>query len=256
MVNILTGTPFDAPKRFNHRDDEGALEFPSSVSSRARGLLALKAQNWRAAKKDSGGLVKNGLTHHWSAIDLTESIENDLWTDTIQHLKLTSPWGLKNLMSFNEELHEVRTLGQRFKATIPFGGAFTVEWCGSISGFTETTESDPYFQCNSSGLGSYSRILGVRTPSTGYNSPGKNFSTTEVGTIHITSDSSIASIVRRGQSIECGTGSSGNIVLGMGMNSNKAAGPFYEIRVYDRVLTMDEMLRNDAEDSRVYGVAN
>ena len=54
MVNILTGTAFDPPKRLNHRDDEGALEFPSSVSSRARGLLALKAQNWRA----SGGVPK------------------------------------------------------------------------------------------------------------------------------------------------------------------------------------------------------
>ena len=50
MVNILTGTPFDPPKRLNHRDDEVALEFPSSAGSRSRGLLALKAQNWRARK--------------------------------------------------------------------------------------------------------------------------------------------------------------------------------------------------------------
>ena len=49
MVNILTGTPFDVPKRLNHRDDEGALEFPSSVGSRVRGLLALKACNWGVA---------------------------------------------------------------------------------------------------------------------------------------------------------------------------------------------------------------
>lgn len=49
MVNILAGTAFDAPKRMNHREDEVALEFPSSVSSRARGLLALRAQNWRAS---------------------------------------------------------------------------------------------------------------------------------------------------------------------------------------------------------------
>ena len=55
MVNILTGTPFDAPKRLNHRDDEGALEFPSSAGSRSRGLLALKACNWRAI---GGGKMK------------------------------------------------------------------------------------------------------------------------------------------------------------------------------------------------------
>ena len=50
MVNILTGTEFDAPKRLHHREDEGSLEFPSSAGSRSRGLLALKAQNWRVAK--------------------------------------------------------------------------------------------------------------------------------------------------------------------------------------------------------------
>ena len=46
MIDILTGTAFDAPKRMNHREDELTAEFPSSVSSRRRGLLALKAINW------------------------------------------------------------------------------------------------------------------------------------------------------------------------------------------------------------------
>lgn len=36
MVNILTGTAFDPPKRFNHREDEVALEFPSNVGLRRR----------------------------------------------------------------------------------------------------------------------------------------------------------------------------------------------------------------------------
>ena len=67
MVNIMTGIPFNTPKRLHHREDEGALEFPSSVGSRARGLLALKACNWRAA---SGGGWKNpyitdGLVAMW-----------------------------------------------------------------------------------------------------------------------------------------------------------------------------------------------
>lgn len=43
MIDILTGTAFDAPKRLHHREDEVALE--SGVGSRSRGLLALKAQN-------------------------------------------------------------------------------------------------------------------------------------------------------------------------------------------------------------------
>lgn len=49
MIDILTGTAFDATERMHHREDEVALEFPSGVSSRARGLLALRAQNWRAS---------------------------------------------------------------------------------------------------------------------------------------------------------------------------------------------------------------
>lgn len=48
MIDILTGTPFDASRRLNHREDEGALEFPSSVSSRRRALFALRAINWRS----------------------------------------------------------------------------------------------------------------------------------------------------------------------------------------------------------------
>ena len=69
MVNILTGTPFDAPKRLNHREDEVALEFPSSAGSRARGLLALRAQNWRAAKK--------GPVNPWSGLNAFRVVIDD-----------------------------------------------------------------------------------------------------------------------------------------------------------------------------------
>lgn len=69
MVNILTGTPFDAQKRLNHREDEGALEFPSSVSPRRRGLLALKACNWRAARK--------GPVNPWSGLNAFRVVIDD-----------------------------------------------------------------------------------------------------------------------------------------------------------------------------------
>ena len=69
MVNILTGTPFDAPKRLNHREDEVALEFPFSVSSRSRGLLALKACNWRVAKK--------GPVNPWSGLNAFRVVIDD-----------------------------------------------------------------------------------------------------------------------------------------------------------------------------------
>lgn len=67
MIDIITGTAFDAPKRLHHREDEGALEFPSSVGSRARGLLALKAFNWRTARGGSwtNPYITNGLVAMW-----------------------------------------------------------------------------------------------------------------------------------------------------------------------------------------------
>lgn len=64
MVNILTGTAFDATERLHHREDELTAQFPSSVSSRRRALNALKAQNWRAVKKSAPtarDYVQNGL---------------------------------------------------------------------------------------------------------------------------------------------------------------------------------------------------
>lgn len=68
MIDILTGTAFDAPKRLNHRDDEVALEFPSSVSSRVRHLNALKAQNWRASgARWTNPYITDGLVAMWDA---------------------------------------------------------------------------------------------------------------------------------------------------------------------------------------------
>lgn len=58
MIDILTGTAFDAPKRTHRREDEVALEFPSSVSSRVRHLNALKAINWRAIGGEDVKTVK------------------------------------------------------------------------------------------------------------------------------------------------------------------------------------------------------
>lgn len=72
MVDIITDTAFDAPKRFNHRDDEVAAEFPSSVSSRSRGLLALRGMMWGSAKKSgptARDYVQDGLIAMWHGIE-------------------------------------------------------------------------------------------------------------------------------------------------------------------------------------------
>lgn len=77
MVNILTGTAFDAPKRLNHREDEVALEFPSSVGSRRRGLLALKACNWGVAPMSKPTL---------SAFVQTKGLSDSFWAAPISQL--------------------------------------------------------------------------------------------------------------------------------------------------------------------------
>lgn len=58
MIDIITGTAFSAPKRLNHRDDEVALEFPSSVGSRVRNLLALRGMMWSAAGNSEEKMYK------------------------------------------------------------------------------------------------------------------------------------------------------------------------------------------------------
>lgn len=72
MIDFIQDGPFAAHERMRRREDDVALEFPSSVSSRARGLNALKAQNWRAAKGGNmveytctAGANNNGETYDW-----------------------------------------------------------------------------------------------------------------------------------------------------------------------------------------------
>lgn len=72
MIDIITGTAFDSPKRLNHREDEVELEFPSSVTSRSRGLLALRGMMWGAARKSgptARDYVQNGLVAMWDGIE-------------------------------------------------------------------------------------------------------------------------------------------------------------------------------------------
>lgn len=51
VIGQIDPSAFAAAQRLHHREDEQALEFPSSVSSRARGLLGLRAINWAAMAK-------------------------------------------------------------------------------------------------------------------------------------------------------------------------------------------------------------
>ena len=64
IIGQIDPSAFASAQRLHHRIAESTPEFPSSVSSRARGLLALKACNWRAEKKSgptARDYVQDGL---------------------------------------------------------------------------------------------------------------------------------------------------------------------------------------------------
>lgn len=146
MVNILTGTAFEAPKRLNHREDESTIEFPSSVSSRARGLLALKACNWSAAKKSqltARDYVQSGLLFHWDAIEncgygLHEE-KPSAWVD-LAGSGLDIPLSVRNdAWSFTDEFiseKNVYCLYKQHPQTEVLDGTVstTVEWVTRIDG--------------------------------------------------------------------------------------------------------------------------
>lgn len=51
IIGQIDTSAFASAQRMHHRITESTPEFPSSAGSRARGLLALKACNWRVAKE-------------------------------------------------------------------------------------------------------------------------------------------------------------------------------------------------------------
>jgi len=72
IIGQIDPSAFAARPRMHHGDDEVALEFPSSVSSRRRNLLALRAMMWGAAKKSGStarDYVQNGLVAMWDGIE-------------------------------------------------------------------------------------------------------------------------------------------------------------------------------------------
>ena len=76
IIGQIDQSVFASPQRLHHRLDEYTQEFPSSAGSRARGLLALKAMNWRVAKKSvptARDYVQDGL------LVLYDGIENVGW---------------------------------------------------------------------------------------------------------------------------------------------------------------------------------
>ena len=147
MVNILTGTAFDATERMHHREDELTAQFPSSVSSRARGLLALRAQNWRAAKKSgptARDYVQDGILFHWDAIENTGYGQHEYrpsaWVDLVGsglNIPLTSrtdEWSFAD-GEFSSQRNETLLFKSHPQTAVLDGTiSTTVEWVTRIDG--------------------------------------------------------------------------------------------------------------------------
>ena len=161
MVNILTGTPFDTPKRLNHRDDEVALEFPSSVSSRSRGLLALRAQNWRAAKKSAPtarDYVQDGILFHWDAIENVGYSQHEdrpsAWVDlagsglNIPLTSRTDEWSFADGEFSSQKNNTV--LFKSHPQTVVLDGTVstTVEWVTRVDGEYSAPDMNSYLSLN------------------------------------------------------------------------------------------------------------
>ena len=69
IVGQIDPSAFRTAPMMHHRLDESTPEFTSSAGSRARGLLALKACNWRAAKK--------GPVNPWSGLNAFRVVIDD-----------------------------------------------------------------------------------------------------------------------------------------------------------------------------------
>ena len=69
IIGQIDPSAFASRPRMHHRLDEYTQEFPSSATSRARGLLALKACNWRAVKK--------GPVNPWSGLNAFRIVIDD-----------------------------------------------------------------------------------------------------------------------------------------------------------------------------------
>ena len=69
IIGQIDPSAFASRPRMHHRLDESTPEFPSSAGSRSRGLLALKAMNWRVAKK--------GPVNPWSGLNAFRVVIDD-----------------------------------------------------------------------------------------------------------------------------------------------------------------------------------
>lgn len=125
VIGQIDPSAFASGQRMHHGDDEVALEFPSSASSRVRHLNALKAQNWRAS---GPAPVQSGLYYTYDAVA----------GSAVQSLGLT----VNGAAQIDWGDGTVQTWSNNLTHTYAAGGEYTVRVTGDVTSITTTGTKD------------------------------------------------------------------------------------------------------------------
>lgn len=269
IIGHIDPSAFRTAPRMHHRLDESTPEFPSSAGSRARGLMALKACNWMAAR--GGGwenpYVTDGLMSYFDGEWNTEGGVRDELSS--KWMNLANPgqwidlagtsWGDKFLhvdgtqVSYaNENLWAMTTVPMTIEILCKVETAFETATIFGGSGDGTVNASQCLNVTLNGGL-SLSRYRGMSMP---------DEYKVRNAFIHIagTTENKMYCFGNEVQPTGSTSIGQGN-PLGAGINCGvritnywKYVGDIYVVRAYNRALTAAEVAANYAVDKARFGL--
>ena len=271
IIGQIDQSVFASPQRLHHRLDESTIEFPSSVSSRRRGLLALKACNWRAAKKSqltARDYVQDGLIHMWDGVENAGWGVHDetatTWKDLIGNCDAAfsrghdgtglnpSAYWTENAYVFPESCSTAMfdaNLGNSLYLSFTYSELRTIS---TYYAFYDTYDDWCNFYFAN---GWFQRANGVVGD---FKSTDKGFFTPSGCLVHyFTPEISGLRGYSGGVSnkLPVGGGEAKRWAIGGPYGSNFFTGKMHCVRIYNRVLTDEEYLHNYSVDKARFGLA-
>lgn len=269
IICQIDPSAFATGPRMHHGEDEVALESPSSATSRRRALNALKAQNWKAAKKSgptARDYVQDGLIAMWDGIENagwgTYSAEVTTWVNLVDE---SNGAVLNGDAHWTEDFSLECSRGgfaEFSKATIPIGqveivmnwrgisGNSILAWDKNMSGYSVTSYNGVGYQ-GDRGWGATPRIplLDVVGKKVNISLSHPTFGTPDVYLSGLK--------LKDVNSFTSSNGDGYRAINGNWNNTNqrRGIGNYYSVRVYNRVLTADEVAANYAVDKERFGLA-
>lgn len=260
-IDIRTGLPFASRCQHLHHRIEGAS---IGVGGCARWLMGGAFMGVMLSQQKSGPTEDDyvhisDLARQWDAIELGDSVTNQLWTDIRHGVKAVSPWNFKNFDFSTPGAVYVTQHRYRYADDVA-GGPFTIETFRRNVGLPA---EDAYFQANASGSGFYMQLGGIRIPSSGYatiaekNMNAENPLNASSGSAFVYDGAGNARFVYT----ESGKSHTEAIAIpstyapqiGLGATTAARSGPFYAVRIYRRALTDAELYQNWLMDAERFG---